>query len=123
PMGTINYRGHSLGPRTALILRDLATGAERVLMDPIEMDHAEGGGGGILPSYAWTADSRAVVLTQGGKLRRVEVATGAVSTIPFTARVHRVISERAYGPFRITDEPFEAKFLRPTAWNARRLPN
>ena len=112
PNGTVSFRGHSFGPRTALIVRDLESGAERVVMDPIEMDHVEGGGGGILPGYAWTPDSRAVLLTQGGRIRRVEVATGEVETIPFSARVHRVISERAYAPFRITDTPFEARFLR-----------
>ncbi len=112
PDGTVNFRGHSFGPRTALIVRDLESGAERVVMDPIEMDHEEGGGGGILPGYAWTPDSRAVLLTQGGGIRRLEVATGEVSTISFKARVRRVISERAYAPFRITDDPFEATFLR-----------
>ena len=33
--------GHRFGPRTALWLRDLETGAERVLMDPVELDLAE----------------------------------------------------------------------------------
>lgn len=116
PNGTVSWRGHEWGPRTALWLRELATGEERLLMDPIEFDHAEGGGGGTLPSYAWTPDGGALVLTQGGKIRRVDVATGQVATIPFEARVQRVISERAYSPFRITDEPFQARFLRwPTA--------
>lgn len=112
PNGTVSFRGHAMGPRTALILRDLETGAERVVMDPIEMDHVEGGGGGILPGYAWTPDGRALVLSQGGRVRRVDVRSGEVRTIPFTARVHRVVSERAYAPFRIEDGAFEARFLR-----------
>lgn len=116
PNGTVSFRGHSFGPRTALILRDLESGAERVVMDPIEFDHAEGGGGGILPGYAWSADSRTIVLTQGGKIRRVDIASGAVSMVPFTAGVRRIVSEQAYGPFRIDDGPFESQFLRwPTS--------
>jgi Tol biopolymer transport system component len=110
--GTINFRGHSFGPRTALWLRDLETGIERALMDPIEFDHVEGGGGGALPGYAWAADSRSIVITQGGRIRRVDVESGNVSTISFEARVQRTISERAHGSFRITDEPFRAMFLR-----------
>lgn len=112
PNGTVNFRGHSFGPRTALWLRDLETGRERALMDPIEFDHAEGGGGGVLPGYAWTSDGSGIVLTQGGQIRRVDVESGRVTTIPFEARVQRTISERAHGSMRISDEPFRAVFLR-----------
>jgi len=112
PNGTLNFRGHSFGPRTALWLRDLENGEERVVMDPIEYDHSDGGDGGVLPGYSWAPDGQSIFITQGGQIRRVDVAGGSVSTIPFTARVHRVISERAYQAFSITDEPFRAKFLR-----------
>jgi Tol biopolymer transport system component len=112
PNGTVNFRGHAFGPRTALWLRDLDTGIERALMDPIEFDHVEGGGGGVLPGYAWAADGRSIVITQGGRIRRVNVESGDVATIPFEARVQRTISERAHGSFRIMDEPFRALFLR-----------
>ena len=111
PNGTVNYRGHAFGPRSALWLRDLKTGEERLAMDPIEFDHAESGGA-VLPGYAWAPDSRSIVLTQGGKLRRVDVTTGSVLTIPFEARVHRTISERAYARYRLNDESFQSKFLR-----------
>lgn len=113
PDGTITYKGHEFGPRTALWLRDLHTGAERVVMDPIEMDMTEGGKNlRVLPGYNWAPDGRSLVLSQGGRLRRLDVESGLVATIPFTARVHRVISEQAYAPFRISDEPFQVKFTR-----------
>jgi Tol biopolymer transport system component/imidazolonepropionase-like amidohydrolase len=113
PDGTVSYRGHRFGPRTALWLRDLETGAERVLMDPVAIAiESPSYSLGTLPRYAWAADGRSLILWQGGKIRRVDVATGAVSTIPFTARVQRTISEMAYQAFRISDDPFEAKFLR-----------
>jgi Tol biopolymer transport system component/imidazolonepropionase-like amidohydrolase len=113
PDGTISYKGHRFGPRTALWLRDLETGAERLAMDPIEVDMTETGKRlRALPGYAWTPDGRSIVLTQGGKLRRLDVETGEVATIPFRARVRRTISEQARGSTPITDGPFEAKFLR-----------
>lgn len=112
PNGTLNYRGHSFGPRTALVVRNLESGEERVVMDPIESDRAEGGGGEILPGYAWSRDGASIFLTQGGRLRRLDVATGAVNTIPFSAPVRREISEQAFGPFRITDDPFLSVFHR-----------
>ncbi|MDQ6827276.1 MAG: hypothetical protein M3081_00240, partial [Gemmatimonadota bacterium] len=90
PDGTIEFKGHEFGPRTALWLRALESGAERVLMDPIEVDMAEGSKvSRVLPGYAWAHDGASIVITQGGKIRRVTIGTGAVATIPFTATVHR----------------------------------
>lgn len=115
PDGRIAFKGHEFGPRTALWLRDLETGEERLLMDPIAVDLAYASSGytqRVLPGFSWSGDGRSVVITQGGKIRRVEVATGEVTTIPFTARVHREISEMAYRPFRIPDQELDVKFLR-----------
>lgn len=109
PDGTFSFKGHRYGPRTALWLLDLETGAERVLMDPISQQVESTRG---LPGYAWARDGKSIVLSQGGEIRRVDVATGAVTTIPFSARVQRTISEQARKTFRITDEPFTSKFLR-----------
>jgi Tol biopolymer transport system component len=111
PNARISYKGHEYGPRTALWLRDLETGAERLAMDPVEIDLAEGRTR-ALPAYAWTRDGKTIVIAQGGKLRRLDVATGAVTTIPFSARVHRTISEMAAPTFALGDGSFEAKFLR-----------
>jgi Tol biopolymer transport system component/imidazolonepropionase-like amidohydrolase len=113
PDGTISYKGQTFGPRTALWLRDLRTGGERVAMDPIEVDMAEGMKvTRDLPGYAWSKDSKTIVIAQGGKIRRLDVATGEVSTVPFTARVHRTISEMAYSPLPVDDGPFTVKFPR-----------
>lgn len=113
PDGTITWKGHEFGPRSALWLRNLETGHERMLMDPVEQDLFEG----IkvlrsFPGYAWSADGRSIVLTQGGKIRRVEVASGVVSTIPFTARIQRTISELANFQAKESDQPFTSRFTR-----------
>ena len=36
PDGLLEFKGHKYGPRTALWIRDMKTGAERLVMDPIE---------------------------------------------------------------------------------------
>ena len=117
PDGTLSFKNHKFGPRTALWVRDLKTGAERLLMDPIEPMVASGSKTlGILPRYKWASDGKSVLITQGGKIRRVDVATRQVTTIAYTAKVHRTISEMARKEFRITDEPLQVKFFRwPTA--------
>lgn len=113
PDGRISYAGHELGPRTALWLRDLETGAERVVMDPIEFDVAEGMKVlRALPGYDWMPDGNSVVLTQGGRFRRLDVQTGEVTTIPFRARVQRTLSQQAYAPMRIDDDPLQVRFVR-----------
>lgn len=113
PNGTISYRGHRFGPRTALWLRDLETGDERVIMDPVTQDNSEGIKTlRILPGYDWTDDGSAIVLSQGGRIRRLDVASGEVATVPFTARIQRTASEQTRAAFRIDDQPFRARFLR-----------
>ena len=117
PDGTISFKGHQYGPRTALWLRDLRTGGERMLMDPIEPQSAAGSEAlGALPRYRWAPDGASIVIAQGGRIRRVDVASRAVSTVPFTARVHRVISQMARKEFRVEDGPLAVRFFRwPTA--------
>ena len=116
PDGTITWKNQTFGPRTALWLRDLQSGAERIVMDPIEQDQAEGMKvSRDLPGYVWARDSRSIVLSQGGKIRRLEIDTGRVSTIPFTARVRRTISEQAYADLEWNDTTFAVKFPRWTA--------
>lgn len=110
--GTISYEGHEYGPRTALWLRDVDTGAEEKVMDPIANADEGGGEKSILPGYSWTPDGTSIVLNQGGKLRRLDVEKGEVETIPFEARVQRTISERAYNDIQIEEGPFQPQFLR-----------
>ncbi len=112
---TFSYRGHSFGPRTALYVRDLATGQERAVLDPAPKELTQVNAQysyRVFPGYAWMPDSRAIVVTQGGKIRRVDVESGDVQTIHFTARVHRVISEQVRGRIHIDDDAFEVKFLQ-----------
>jgi Tol biopolymer transport system component len=117
PNGTIEFKGLKFGPRTALWLRDLETGTERIIMDPIDVDMAEGGKiSRVLPGYAWSRDGSSILLSQGGKIRRLTVATGRIETIPFSARVHRTISEQALATRTVRDDTLEAKFLR---WHSR----
>lgn len=113
PDGVLEFKGHKYGPRTALWLRDLRTGTERMIMDPIEPMASSGGKVmGLVPRYRWTPDGKSILITQGGKLRRLNPETRDVATIPFTARVQRTISQMARNEFRITDDALQAKFFR-----------
>ena len=132
PGGTLNYKGQRYGPRSALWIRDLVSGAERLAMDPVEMDLSEASFplDGTYPSYKWMPDSKGIVIHQGGQIRRLDLTTGAVSTIPFSARVQRTISEQPWIKNRLTDGPVDVRFIRwasssPTArrWLLGHRPN
>ena len=114
PGGTLNYKGQRFGPRSALWIRDLESGAERMVMDPVEMDLSEASFAldGTYPSYAWTPDAKSILIHQGGKIRRLDVASGAVTTIPYTARVRRTISEQPLARNDLPDGPVDVRFLR-----------
>lgn len=113
PGGVISWKGHRFGPRTALFLRDLATGAERLLADPIETDMAEGmKTERVLPGYAWTKDSRHLYVARGGRIHRVDAAAGESTEIPFTATVRRRVSGQARAHLDLSGPRFRARMLR-----------
>ena len=76
--------------KSCLYLHDLESGAERLLDEGLDPDMQESfAWTGCYPGYDWTPDSAALVLSAGGKLWRLEVATGARSEIPFRVKVER----------------------------------
>lgn len=119
PDGTVSYKGHKFSPRTVLWLRDLQTGKEKIVLDPIEIDLAERTLGGRavfnaerpLPGYAWARDGKSIVISQGGKLKRVWVETGTVDPIPFSVHVHRTISEQAYSTLDLSQPDFKSRAI------------
>lgn len=122
PDGVLEFKGHRYGPRTSLWLRDLQTGEERLLMDPIEPGAWSGKASSVLPRYRWSPDGESILITQGGKFRRVDIATRSVATVPFSAKVHRTTSQMARKETRIRDDVVEAKYFGwPTATRDGRL--
>ena len=91
---------------TALRLRNLETGAERWLVSPVTRDDQESRASrDTLPRYDFLPDGRSIVVPIGGKLQRIDVATGASTPIPFTAQVQVEVAARAYSEIRIDDGP------------------
>jgi len=77
-----------LDNKTALRLRDLASGDETWLARDIQRDDSESRyTRDLLPGYAWTPDSKAIVITYGGKLWKLDVPGGGATAIPFSADI------------------------------------
>jgi Tol biopolymer transport system component/imidazolonepropionase-like amidohydrolase len=91
---------------TGLRIRNLETGAERWLALPVTRDDQESRASrDTLPRYDFMPDGQSIVVPVAGKLQRIDVATGAATPIPFTARVQADVAPRAYSPVRIDDGP------------------
>lgn len=98
---------------TELWLRDLVTGDERRLLGPFQRDELEAKASrDVLPNMALLPDGSTLVAGYGGKLRRIDLATGAVREIPFRATVD--LSGLARPPavaLRVADGPVRATVI------------
>ncbi|MDQ6827565.1 MAG: amidohydrolase family protein [Gemmatimonadota bacterium] len=98
---------------TALRLRDLASGDERWLAPKVQRDDQESRfTRDLLPGYAFTPDSRAIVISYGGKLWRVAVPDGAATAIPFSAEVDQMIAGAIKRQYPVDDSLLTVRQIR-----------
>ncbi len=98
--------------RAALKLLDLTTGEDRWLVMDVQRDDHQGGGSrdrDLYPGSTFTPDSRALITSYGGQIRRIEIPSGRVSTIPFSASV-----DQPLGPLAKFDYPINDSMLTVT---------
>jgi imidazolonepropionase-like amidohydrolase/Tol biopolymer transport system component len=102
-----------VGPRTVLMVRDLTTGAERQVFDGLDHDQMETWTvHGAYPEFQWTPDGVSIVVTAGGKLRRVSVADGMADSIPFTAPVEQVVEQAVRFRTPVGQDSVRARVVR-----------
>jgi len=98
---------------TCLVARDLASGSERILARGVTRDEMEGFAQmDLWPGYAFTPDGKSLVFSNHGKLARLEVATGTLADIPFTAEVEQFAAPRVAWQEKMDMGPVKAKILR-----------
>ncbi len=91
---------------TALRVRDLDTGEERWLVSGVTRDDQESRASrDTMPGYAFTPDGSALIASVAGEIRRIDFETGAMSRIPFEARVEAEVAPRLHFPRRVEDGP------------------
>ncbi len=93
---------------TGLRIRDLESGEERWLAYPVQRDEQESIAElDVLPGYAFTPDSRHLLVSFGGKIWRlaVEEETPVPESIPFTVQVERELGPEVRFEFAVEDSP------------------
>jgi Tol biopolymer transport system component len=99
---------------TALQLRDLETGEDRTLIQPIQRDDQESRAlQDVYPGYAFTPDGASIVFFNGGKIHRLTLSTLDDTVIPFRAKVSLDLGPQLYFAERVDDSPsFRAHLIQ-----------
>src|SRR5262245_42693974 len=98
---------------TCLVARDLATGSERILARGVTRDEMEGFAQmDLWPGYAFTPDGKSIVFSNKGKLARLDVASGGLVEVPFTAEVTQFAAPRVAWQEKMDMGPVRARILR-----------
>ncbi len=99
---------------TGLKLRELDTGEERWLAYPIQRDDQESiANMDVLPGYAFTPDSRAIVISYGGEIWRVPVDGTAPTKIPLSIDAEVAVGPEVHFDYPVSDAPtFTVKQIR-----------
>jgi Tol biopolymer transport system component len=106
PDGRWLVYGSRLDVHTGLRIRDTESGEERWLAYPVQRDDQESTASlDVLPGYAFTPDSRAVVVSYGGRIWRVPVDGTEATEIPFRIDVELPLGPAVRFEYRIEDSP------------------
>jgi Tol biopolymer transport system component/imidazolonepropionase-like amidohydrolase len=98
--------------KTILVLHDIESGRERVLFEGLDPDMQENfAWTGTYPGYDWTDDGREIVISYGGGIHAVNVASGAVRDIPFTAQVEESVTRALWFPQNLAPDSIRVRML------------
>ncbi len=99
--------------QSVLYVRDLESGRERPVYDRMDRDNQEAWAlHGVYPVIDWTPDSKSIVFWAKGKIRRVNVETGAAEIIPFEATATHKIQETVRFDVDVAPETNHTKMIR-----------
>ncbi len=104
PDGKYLVYGSRYEAETGLRIRDLQTSEERWLAWPVQRDEQESIASlDVLPGYSFTPDSKAVVVSYGGKIWRVPVDGSAAVNIPFHVQTKLGVGPKLAFDYPIAD--------------------
>jgi Tol biopolymer transport system component/imidazolonepropionase-like amidohydrolase len=100
----------------SLMLRDLSNGDEQLLLPKIQRDDQESRANrDLLPTYAFTPDSKSIIIGHHGHFWRANVADGKETVIPFTADVDQMIAGPQKETYPLNDSVLTVHQIRDLA--------
>lgn len=115
PDGSKLIYGTRYDGETGLRIKDLKTDDERWLKYPIQRDDQETffePSRDVIPRYAFTPDGSAILASYGGKINRIDIATGRATIVPFRVNVSVAVGPLLDYPERLDDGPVRAKIIQ-----------
>jgi Tol biopolymer transport system component len=98
---------------SGLRLRNLQSGDDRWVRYPITRDDQESlFSRDVFPGYAFLPGGNEIVYNQDGKIRRLNLSTGAESAIPFSARVSQEIGPKLDFPQKVEQGPVKVRLIQ-----------
>lgn len=99
--------------QSTLFLKDLSTGQETPVWGHLERDMQESWSvQGVYPGFAWTPDSKSIVVWAQGQLWRVDPAKRDAVAIPFHVKDTREVTPALRVPVEVAPATFDVKQLR-----------
>ncbi len=98
---------------TGLRMRNLETGEDRWVRYPITRDDQESRfTRDVFPGYGFLPGAKEIVYNQDGKIRRLNLETGAESVIPFTAQVSQELGPKLDFPQKVEQGPVKVRLIQ-----------
>ena len=99
--------------QSVLFVKDLESGEEKPVFDQLSKDQQEAWAiFGVYSNFNFTPDNKAIIIWAGGKIRRIDLATLAVSDIPFEAEAKHYITDALHFAQQAYTDSFDVKVLR-----------
>ncbi|MBZ5541124.1 MAG: amidohydrolase family protein [Acidobacteriia bacterium] len=98
---------------SGLRLRNLQSGEDRWVRYPVTRDDQESRfTRDLFPGYAFLPGGKEIVYNQDGKIRRLDLATGKDTVIPFTAQVSQELGPKLDFPQRVEQGPVKVRLIQ-----------
>ena len=97
-------------------LRNLETGEDKWVRYPITRDDQESRfTRDVFPGYAFLPGAQEIVYNQDGKIRRLNLESGAESVIPFSAEVSQDLGPKLDFPQKVEQGPVKVRLIHDPA--------
>ncbi|NNF00331.1 MAG: amidohydrolase family protein [Pyrinomonadaceae bacterium] len=99
--------------KTALFLKDVATGLEKPIYTKLERDMQEGfGSEGYYAYFDWTPDSENIVFWTGGKFHKLAIKDGSITNIPVRVKANLKYADAVRFDVDVAPDQFNVKLVR-----------